>query len=100
MVRHRQATQVIRERLIFDDGMIIEIKVWQLPKPVPPAEHKLKYSLFYGPPGKRLVGYDNERGKGDHRHYGDREEHYHFTSIEQLLADFESDVEALRGEPI
>jgi predicted transcriptional regulator len=24
--------------------------------------------LFYGFPGNRLAGYDNERGKGDHRH--------------------------------
>jgi hypothetical protein len=28
---------------------------------------------------------DNERGKGDHYHHGDREEAYTFTTIEQLL---------------
>jgi len=28
-----------------------------------------------------------------HRHVGDREEDYTFTSVEQLLADFQSDVE-------
>jgi hypothetical protein len=44
------------------------------------------------------VGYDNERGKGDHRHYGDHEEPYAFTSIEQLAADFQADVPRLRGE--
>ena len=48
--------------------------------------------------GERLVGYDNERGKGDHRHYGDREEVYAFTSVEQLAADFEADVAKLRGD--
>jgi hypothetical protein len=94
------ATLLIRERIIFDDGAIIEIKVWRVPYPVPPATHSLKYSLFYGRPGQRLVAYDNERGKGDHRHLGDREEPYVFMSIEQLLADFRTDVEALRGEPI
>ena len=51
-------------------------------------------------PGQRLVLYDNERGKGDHRHLGELEEAYAFTSIDRLLADFKSDVEALRGEPI
>jgi len=38
------------------------------------------------------VRYDNERGKGDHRHLGEREEDYNFTTLEQLLADFERDV--------
>ncbi len=71
-----------------------------MPEKVPPSAHRLKYSLFYGRPGERLVGYDNERGKGDHRHYGQREESYRFTSIEDLLADFRRDVESLRGEKI
>ncbi|MFN3461076.1 MAG: DUF6516 family protein [Oceanibaculum sp.] len=94
------AELVIRERVIFEDGAILEIKVWRLPAPVPASSHELKYSLFYGRPGERLIGYDNERGKGDHRHYGAREEAYRFVSIEKLLADFRADVEALRGERI
>lgn len=36
--------------------------------------------------------YDNERGKGDHRHFGRREEPYLFTTPEALLADFDADV--------
>ena len=68
-----------------------------LPEPVLGSTHALKYSLYYGPAGQRLVGYDNERGKGDHRHYGDREERYEFTTVEQLVADFENDVTNLRG---
>lgn len=36
---------------------------------------------------------DNERGKGDHRHFGEQEQDYLFTSIEQLLEDFRTDVE-------
>ncbi|MCJ9672175.1 DUF6516 family protein [Neorhizobium sp. BETTINA12A] len=95
-----KAELVIRERVVFGDGAILEIKVWRVPDHVPPSQHLLKYSLFYGRPGKRLVGYDNERGKGDHRHYGDREESYRFVSIEQLLADFRQDVETSRGEKI
>jgi hypothetical protein len=41
------------------------------------------------------VRYDNESGKGDHRHYGGREEPYHFIGIDKLMADFLSDVERL-----
>jgi hypothetical protein len=44
--------------------------IWEVASPVIGSAHKLKYSLFYGVNGKRLVGYDNERGKGDHRHIG------------------------------
>ena len=39
--------------------------LWRVPALVPSSTHGLKYSLFYGRPGVREVGYDNERGKGD-----------------------------------
>jgi len=58
----------------------------------------LKYSLFYGRPGERLVGYDNERGWGDHRHLAGKEEPYSFSTPEQFIADFLADVRRLRGE--
>ena len=64
---------------------------------MPPSTHGLKYSLFYGYPGRRLVGYDNERRKGDHRHLDDRELRYIFVSVEQLVADFLADVRRMRG---
>lgn len=40
-----------------------------------------------------MVRYDNERGKGDHRHIGDDETPYRFTDLAALLADFRRDVE-------
>lgn len=95
-----KASLLIHERMIFEDGAILVIKVWRVPEAVAPARHKLKYSLFYGRHGERLVGYDNERGKGDHRHYGHFEEGYRFTTVENVLADFRHDVETLRGEKI
>ncbi len=51
----------------------IEGVVWELPEPVPPSEHRIKYRLVYIVAGQRLVGYDNERGKGDHKHIGNDE---------------------------
>lgn len=66
--------------------------------PNPERAHGLKYSLFYGRQGTRLVGYDNERGKGDHRHIGRREYSYRFVTIEKLVADFLADVAKARGE--
>jgi Family of unknown function (DUF6516) len=95
-----KAILLIHERVFFDDGFMIEIKVWRVPEPVAPSTHGLKYSLFYGPPGIRVVGYDNERGKGDHRHYRGKEQSYDFVSIEKLLADFKADIEKARGAKI
>lgn len=81
------------------DGAIVELKIWDVPAPLAGSTHRLKYSLFYGREGERIVGYDNERGKGDHRHIEGREEPYAFTSVEQLIADFLADVRQARGEP-
>jgi hypothetical protein len=95
-----KATVLIHERVFLEDGFLIEIEVWRLPQPVPPSTHGLKYSLFYGRAGSRIVGYDNESGKGDHRHYKDRQSAYKFISIEKLLADYKADVEKARGARI
>jgi len=79
-------------KLLLESGAIVQIKVWRLPEPTEERPHGLKYSLFYGRPGERVVGYDNEAGKGDHRHYREREEPYRFTTYRNLLADFWQDV--------
>jgi hypothetical protein len=92
-----RARLLFHSKRIFDDGAIMELKLWLVPRPVEGSRHDLKYSLFYGREGERLVGYDNEAGKGDHRHYLGREEPYRFLSLEQLVSDFRADVEALRG---
>jgi hypothetical protein len=59
---------------------------------------RLKYSLFFGRDGVRIVGYDNERGKGDHKHLGVMETRYRFVSVEKLVADFLADVERATNE--
>jgi len=82
----------------YEDGSILEARVCELDRPVPGSGHRFKYRLFYGYPGRRLVGYDNERGKGDHRHAGTREERYAFTSLERLFDDFITDVDARRNK--
>ena len=92
-----KAELLFHQRIDYDDGAIVEMVLWRVPVPVPPARHSLKYSLFYGRPGVRAVGYDNERGKGDHRHFQGKETSYKFTTVEQLVADFWKDVRTLRG---
>jgi len=80
---------------IWDDGTIVEIVIWHTPQPMVPCTHSFKYRLYCGRGNDCLVRYDNERGKGDHRHIEGREESYAFSDIEKLLADFERDVKKL-----
>lgn len=91
-----EATLLIRERVSYEDGALAELVVWQVPTPVPPSRHNFKYRLVYIVQGRRVLGYDNERTKGDHRHVGDREEPYAFASIDQLLSDFVAAVDEMR----
>lgn len=86
------AVRIEDRKLVLENGTIVQIRIWQLPAATAERPHGLKYSLFYGRPGERIVGYDNEAGKGDHRHYRDREEPYAFVDFGTLIADFWRDV--------
>ena len=81
-----------RTKEIRDDGSIVEVVVWELPEPLPPSTHSFNCRLFYGAAGICRVRYDNERGKGDHRHIGENEYAYDFTTADKLLDDFERDI--------
>jgi hypothetical protein len=78
-------------------GGIVEINIWRVSSPVLPCAHDYKYRLVYVVGEKRVIGYDNERGKGDHRHTGDAELPYEFIDVVTLLADFWRDVAAIGG---
>ena len=91
------AELLFRDKYIYIDGAIREMIIWRIPDEHNAHLHGLKYRLFYGYPGKSLVRYDNESGKGDHRHYEDREEPYSFTTVEQLIEDFRNDISRLRN---
>ena len=87
------AQLLVRAKEVRDDGCIVEIVIWRVPEPVAPCTHPYKYRLYFGAPGSCRVRYDNERGKGDHRHTPDGEHGYEFASLDQLLADFQRDVD-------
>jgi hypothetical protein len=88
-----KATLILSEKRVLPDGHIMDIKVWGVPEPVAPCAHPFKYSLFFGYSGVRLIAYDNERGKGDHKHVLGAEFAYAFVSLRRLLSDFRLDVE-------
>ena len=93
-----KARLLFRDKYVFQDGAIREMIIWQLPGPDPERLLGLKYRLYYGYPDQCLVRYEKKRGKGDHRHYGQREETYPWVSVQRLIADFKADIEQLRGD--
>lgn len=87
-----------RQKSVLSDGAVLELVIWRVPRPVVGSEHTYKYRLFYGRDGKRIVSYDNERPKGDHRHVDGVEEPYAFRTVEDLVRDFLADVEMRRTQ--
>ena len=88
-----KAELLYRERYEASETAFYEVVVWSVPKPVAPTEHLFKYRLVLIANGERVIGFDNERGKGDHRHKGATELPYRFVSVEQLLDDFFREVD-------
>ena len=90
------AQLITRFKNVNPDGSILELVVWKLPTPVPPTDHGYKYRAVYMLDGQRIVGFDNERGKGDHCHLDGKELPYTFISVNQLVEDFITAVTARR----
>jgi hypothetical protein len=91
------AQLITRFKNVTDIGAILEVVIWKVPKPVPPTDHGYKYSAVYVVDGVRIVGFDNQRGKGDHCHLDGVEVPYAFTSVAQLIEDFIAAVAARRA---
>ncbi len=86
-----RATLLIRSRERLRPGTFAEFVIWQLPRRIQGSLHNYKYRMALVDQGECVLRYDNEAGKGDHRHLGAVETPYPFTTIEQLLADFDAD---------
>jgi hypothetical protein len=98
IIDHMAAELIFSSKFIYPDGSIREMILWKLPERSTAYPQGFKYRLHYGyPDGRTMVRYDNEKGKGDHRHIKNREKAYVFTSVKALVADFLSDIEKVRG---
>lgn len=91
-----KAELFFRQRLALDENSFAELVVWRLPRVLPGSRHRYKYSLAYIEDGVCVIRYDNEAGKGDHRHVGKKEYDYSFVDTDQLMVDFWSDVDRWR----
>lgn len=94
-----EAELLHRGRHVLTETAFVEIVVWRVPRPVQGSRHDFKYSLVLVADGLCVLRYDNERGKGDHKHIGESEVLYRFVDLETLQADFWKDVELWSTKP-
>lgn len=87
-----KAVELVRTRIVYSEIAFAELVLWRLSSAISGSVHSYKYRFAYVVRGVCVLRYDNEAGKGDHRHYGEVEEEYHFTTPEQLIADFQGDI--------
>ncbi|MBX3710287.1 MAG: hypothetical protein KIT56_10040 [Gammaproteobacteria bacterium] len=93
-----KARLIYRNKVVTEDR-ITELVIWELPDKTPDRPHGIKYRLYHGDKkGRCIVRYDNESGKGDHKHIGDKETLYQFATVEQLMKDFISDITRLTNK--
>lgn len=90
------ARLLFKERHILAESAFIEMVVWILPTPLAGCRHEFKYRFALIVDGDCVLRYDNEKGKGDHKHMGEEETPYVFTSPEKLINDFWNDVDKWR----
>ncbi|TVR66922.1 MAG: hypothetical protein EA420_01185 [Candidatus Competibacteraceae bacterium] len=94
-----KATLILNLRDDRPNGVIIVQRIHRLAEPTAAAPHGYVYQLHCGTrAGRTLVRFDNETGKGDHTHFGDAEQPYRFTTLERLLADFETAIQPYLGD--
>jgi len=95
IANNKKARLIEKSRTNLSDEAFIEISLWLLPSPVSGSAHNFKYRLALVVNGECVLRYDNERGKGDHRHLGGLEERFDFTTLEALIRSFNRDVERM-----
>ena len=87
-----QARALLQTRIVYAEDAFAELVLWQLPQALRGSSHGYKYRLAYVVVGRCVLRYDNEAGKGGHRHSGAEEQPYLFSTPEQLIADFQHDI--------
>ena len=91
------ARLIRHKKVIYPDLAIAEVIVWRLPKKTKERPHGYKYRLNYcNNKGETILRYDNETGKGDHKHFGTVEIAYELKSLRKLYSDFNKDVKNAR----
>ena len=91
-----KAGLLMRERFILSSRAFVEIVIWKLSQPLPDSGHDFKYRLAYVANQRCALRFDNEAGKGDHKHLDEIEVPYIFSNLATLQADLWAEVNKRR----
>jgi hypothetical protein len=98
IVSNMKARELFNRRVPVAEQAFAELVLWEVPEPISGSKHCYKYRLAFVAAGECVLRYDNESGKGDHKHMRDSEVKYRFVSVDKLVADFFEDVKRWRDE--
>ena len=92
IVSNMKARELFNRRVAVAEQAFAELLLWEVSEPVPGSTHSYKYRLAFVVAGACVLRYDNEAGKGDHKHVRGKQVKYRFVSVDKLVADFFKDV--------
>ncbi len=84
------------ERTYFEKGEFVEIRVYEVERGKFFPEG-IKYSMNFIKNGLCILRYDNERGKGHHKHLKGKEVKLEFKDVNNLKRAFMEEVSAIRS---
>ena len=83
-----KARELFNRRVPVTEQAFAELVLWELPEPLFGSKHRYKYRLAFVVAGVCVLRYDNEAGKGAHKHVSGKEVKHRFVSADRLVADF------------
>lgn len=93
-----KAREIFNRRVPIAEQAFAELVLWELAEPLAGSEHPYKYRLAFVVERTCVLRYDNEAGKGDHKHARGKETKYRFVSVEKLVADFFEEITRWKNE--
>lgn len=98
IVSNTKTRELFNRHVPVTEQAFAELVLWELSEPVSGSRHRYKYRLAFVVAGECVLRYDNEAGKGDHKHVSGEEVKYRFVAVDKLVADFFDDVKRWRDE--
>jgi Family of unknown function (DUF6516) len=93
-----EARLLFREHLDLTETAFVQMVVWKLLRRMRGSAHAFKFRLALISNNVCVLRYDNEAGKDDHKHIGERECPYSFIELPMLKMEFLKDVRNRRAE--
>lgn len=98
IISNMKAKQIFNRRVAITKDSFAELVIWEVPEPLAGSTHSYKYRMAFVHNGVSVLRYDNETGKGDHKHIGVDEQPYIFEDVDKLIQDFVEDIRRWQNE--